>query len=323
MKWSVLFLLCAITVPVDGSLRDRAYLTRAACERNPNLSICKKQEEEIPLIEPPSLPPSERQHEQGGPSRAQRERDDLSELNEQISHEYRKEKEGRSFEGGEETLRSKCIRMAPVAQKHCEKSTLTKDNVGRCVAYFKDCYRFLGKADPLYSIANAFSSAVNLNFANVDVNGIPYYPINEEGSVGVGVGAHIPFGSWGGGYSDHVGVRDYWSQHQEVGANWYEGKYGYKNGWSVPLVQSLGIEGGQHNTVSVPLNQKDLGKIMVDNGYGVGGYYGHNDHVGVDWRKGDVLHNFGVSSPFVGAGFNTGQAVTFPSLDTFMNAGKK
>ncbi|KIH43489.1 hypothetical protein ANCDUO_26504 [Ancylostoma duodenale] len=97
--------------------------------------------------------------------------------------------------------------MAPVAQKHCEKSTLTKQNVGRCVAYFKDCYRYLGKADPLYSIANAFSSAVNLNFATVDVNGIPYYPINEEGSVGVGVGANIPFGSWGGGYSDHVGVR--------------------------------------------------------------------------------------------------------------------
>lgn len=48
---------------------------------------------------------------------------------------------------------------------------------------------------------------VNLNFATIDVNGIPYYPINEEGSVGVGVQARIPFGSWGGGYSDHVGVR--------------------------------------------------------------------------------------------------------------------
>ncbi|KJH50219.1 hypothetical protein DICVIV_03658 [Dictyocaulus viviparus] len=162
---------------------------------------------------------------------------------------------------------------------------------------------------------------VNLNYATIGVNGIPYYPINEEGSVGVEVGSNIPFGSWGGGYSDHVGVRDYWSQHQEAGGNWQEGKYGYKNGWSVPLVQSLGIEGGQHNTASIPLDKKNLGKIMVDNGYGVGGYYGHNDHVGVDWKKGDVSHNFGVQSPFVGAGFNTGQAITFPSLDTFKNAG--
>ncbi|RCN36747.1 hypothetical protein ANCCAN_17382, partial [Ancylostoma caninum] len=48
MKWSVIFLLCAITPSIDGSLGDRAYLTKAACERNPNLSICRKQEEEIP-----------------------------------------------------------------------------------------------------------------------------------------------------------------------------------------------------------------------------------------------------------------------------------
>ena len=63
--------------------------------------------------------------------------------------------------------------------------------------------------------------------------------------------------------------RDYWSQHQEVGANWVDGKYGYKNGWSVPLVQSLGVEGGQHNTVSVPLTGPNAGSVMVDNGYKV------------------------------------------------------
>lgn len=43
--------------------------------------------------------------------------------------------------------------------------------------------------------------------ATIDVKGIPYYPVNEEGAVGVGVGLNAPFGSWGGGYSDHVGVR--------------------------------------------------------------------------------------------------------------------
>lgn len=82
------------------------------------------------------------------------------------------------------------------------------------------------------------------------MKGIPYYPINEEGAIGAGRLMNVPFGSWGGGYSDHIGVRDYWSQYQEIGANWYEGKYGYKSGWSVPLVQSLGIEGDTHAVVS-------------------------------------------------------------------------
>lgn len=321
MKRRIL-LLCSVFY-VEGALLDREYLKRSACARNPSLSICQTPKEDLPPVEPPPLP-FEATREAIRWAKNSREKDELSDLNSQISQEYRKEKQGPASSGDDvAVLRAKCMRIAPVVQKHCEKSALTKANVPRCAAYFKDCSGFFGEADPLYSIANAFSSAVNLNFATIDVNGIPYYPINEEGSVGVGVQARIPFGSWGGGYSDHVGVRDYWSQHQEVGANWYEGKYGYKNGWSVPLVQSLGVEGGQHNTVSVPLDKRNLGKVMVDNGYGVGGYYGHNDHVGVDWRKGDVSHNFGVSSPFVGAGFNTGQAVTFPSLDTFLNAGKK
>ncbi|PIO60497.1 hypothetical protein TELCIR_18005, partial [Teladorsagia circumcincta] len=267
--------------------------------------------------------PTEAAKEASKWSRNSRVKDELSDLNAQVLEESRKLKSGPAAEGDNATLQAKCLRMAPIAQKYCEKKALTKGNVRRCAAYFHDCTKFFGEADPLYSVAHAFSSAVNLNFATIDVNGIPYYPINEEGGVGVGVTSHIPFGSWGGGYSDHVGVRDYWSQHQEVGANWYEGKYGYKNGWSVPLVQSLGIEGGQHNVVSVPLDRRNMGKIMVDNGYGVGPYYGHNDHVGVDWKKGDVQHTFGVGSPFVGAGFDTGQAVSFPSLETFMRAGRK
>lgn len=69
MKWSVIFLLCVITPCIDGeyasgamtlsvhsptscclsgTLGDRAYLAKAACERNPHLSICNKQVEEIP-----------------------------------------------------------------------------------------------------------------------------------------------------------------------------------------------------------------------------------------------------------------------------------
>ncbi|XGW09903.1 hypothetical protein V3C99_011850 [Haemonchus contortus] len=322
MRQKVLLLICTVIVYVEGSLTDRDYLKRTACERNPKLAICQPAEERLPLITPPPLP-TEAAHEVSKWSKGSRAKDELSDLNSQLLEEYRKEKGTPVADEDLASLQAKCSRMAPVVQKYCEKKALTKGNVARCAAYFNDCKRFFGESDPLYAVANSFSSAVNLNFATIGVNGIPYYPINEEGGVGVGVTSNIPFGSWGGGYSGSVGVRDYWSQNMEAGGNWYDGKYGYKNGWSVPLVQSLGIEGGQHNVVSVPLDRRNMGKIMVDNGYGVGGYYGQNDHVGIDWKRGDVQHTFGVMSPFVGAGFNTGQAVTFPSLETFMRAGRK
>lgn len=72
--------------------------------------------------------------------------------------------------------------------------------------------------------------------------------------------------------------------------------------------------------MSFPLHGKDAGNLKVDNGYGVGGYYQQNDHVGVNYKEGDVRHTFGVSSPFVGAGFQTGQAVAFPGLDVWERA---
>ncbi|VDN34196.1 unnamed protein product [Cylicostephanus goldi] len=45
-----------------------------------------------------------------------------------------------------------------------------------------------------------------------DANGIPYYPVNEERSVGNGHTGRVDFGSWGGGYSGNLGARDFWSQ---------------------------------------------------------------------------------------------------------------
>ncbi|KAK6060781.1 hypothetical protein COOONC_01559 [Cooperia oncophora] len=210
-------------------------------------------------------------------------------------------------------------------------------NVGLNLGTVEDCQSFLPRSDPLYSIANAFNSNVGLNLGTVEVNGIPYYPINEEafhlalapplpplvdfaymvlGSIGVGRVANVPFGSWGGGYAENLGVRDYWSQTMEVGANWYEGKYGYKSGWSVPLVQSLGVEGDTHAVVSVPIKQGELGKpIGVDVGGGVGPYYQQNQHVGVDYMNGQVGTNFGVGVPFAGVGVNTGLGVSFPSVN--------
>ncbi|CAD6191508.1 unnamed protein product [Caenorhabditis auriculariae] len=300
-------------------------LTNLACEQNPKLSICKrnretksvKTEERDEVVEkeemimPPPMPFGDRKKDVAKSiDKAVGAKKEVATLPQLTDEEAR-------------VLQAKCAKVAPLVQEHCAKGKVTAQNAGRCAAYFRDCGRFIPRSDPLGAIANSWSSGVNINLATVGVNGIPYYPINEEGGVGVGVGLGIPFGAWGGGASTSVGVRDYFQGDQEAGANWYDGKYGYKNHWSIPLVQSLGVEGGQHNTVGFPLHGPNAGVLNVDNGYGVGGYYGHNDHVGVDWRRGDVVHNFGVGVPFAGVGVNTGQAVSFPSLDTFLNAGKK
>uniref|UniRef100_A0A1I7XAV6 Ntox44 domain-containing protein n=1 Tax=Heterorhabditis bacteriophora TaxID=37862 RepID=A0A1I7XAV6_HETBA len=231
-----------------ASVIEKDYLASVACIRNPKLSFCNHEKSDEIIMITPPPLPKEILDNNKDFIQKNQERDDFSEI---------------GIENDKDIVKEKL------------KGTMKLPN---------DVSTLQSKCTRMASVA----LEVDLNFATVGVNGIPYYPVNEEGAVGVGLGANIPFGSWGGGYSDHVGVRDYWSQNQEVGANWYEGKYGYKNGWSVPLVQSLGVEGGQHNTVSVPLDPKRIGKIHVDNGYNVGGYYAHNDHVGVDWRKGDI-----------------------------------
>uniref|UniRef100_A0A8R1HVB2 Uncharacterized protein n=1 Tax=Caenorhabditis japonica TaxID=281687 RepID=A0A8R1HVB2_CAEJA len=213
-----------------------------------------------------------------------------------------------------------CAKFAPMANQHCYKSKVEEQFVERCRGYQKDCVEFIAKARPLGAIANSFSSGVGLTYYDWNVNGIPYYPINEEGSIGNGHHGKVDFGTWGGGYSDNLGVRDFWSQTQEYGANWYEGLYGYKTGWSIPIVQGIGVEGGQGTQVSVPLKEGELGKpISVTNGYHVGPFMGLADRVGVDWLNGGVSWNKGFAVPFVGVGVNTGTAVGFPSVGTIMN----
>ncbi|GMT35476.1 hypothetical protein PFISCL1PPCAC_26773 [Pristionchus fissidentatus] len=216
-------------------------------------------------------------------------------------------------------LHKTCDRFAPTVRKHCVGDFSHSKYANRCKAFYQDCQQFMPHSDPLYEIAHGFDSGVGLNLGSWAVAGIPYYPINEEGAIGGSYLLNIPFGSWGGGYSEHIGVRDYWSQYQEVGANWYDGKYGYKSGWSMPLVQSLGIEGETHAAVSVPIKPGDLGKpIGVDVGGGVGPYYQQNQHVGVDWMDGQVNSNFGVGVPIAGVGFNTGVGVAFPGAGTWL-----
>uniref|UniRef100_A0A1I7TG14 Ntox44 domain-containing protein n=1 Tax=Caenorhabditis tropicalis TaxID=1561998 RepID=A0A1I7TG14_9PELO len=213
-----------------------------------------------------------------------------------------------------------CAKFAPMANQHCYKSKVEEQFLERCRGYQKDCVEFIAKARPLGAIANSFSSGVGLTYYDWNVNGIPYYPINEEGSIGNGHHGKVDFGTWGGGYSDNLGVRDFWSQTQEYGANWYEGQYGYKTGWSIPIVQGIGVEGGQGAQVSVPIKEGELGKpITVTNGYHVGPFMGLADRVGVDWLNGGVSWNKGFAVPFVGVGVNTGTAVGFPSVGMIMN----
>ncbi|KAK6738093.1 hypothetical protein RB195_020288 [Necator americanus] len=213
-----------------------------------------------------------------------------------------------------------CAKFAPVAAKHCYVSKVDPQFLDKCRGYNADCAEFQAKERPLGAIANSFSSGVGLTYYNWDVNGIPYYPINEEGSVGNGHHGKVDFGTWGGGYSDNVGVRDFWSQTGEYGANWYEGTYGYKTGWSIPIVQSAGVEGGGGTQVVVPLKEGEIGRpIQATNGYHVGPYFGVADRVGVDWYNGGVSWNRGVASPFVGVGVNSGTSIGFPSIGTIMN----
>uniref|UniRef100_A0A0N4X3Y5 SCP domain-containing protein n=1 Tax=Haemonchus placei TaxID=6290 RepID=A0A0N4X3Y5_HAEPC len=220
----------------------------------------------------------------------------------------------------EKEIYTLCARFAPIAAKHCYLPKVEEQFLEKCRGYNQDCAQFQAQARPLGAVANAFSSGVGLTYYNWDVNGIPYYAVNEEGSIGNGHNGKVDFGSWGGGYSSNLGVRDYYSQTQEYGANWYEGLYGYKTGWSIPVVQSAGVEGGGGTQVHVPLKEGELGRpIQATSGYHVGPYFGYADRVGVDWYNGGVSFNRGVASPFVGIGVNSGTAVGFPSIGTIMS----
>uniref|UniRef100_A0A0N5A9X9 Apple domain-containing protein n=1 Tax=Syphacia muris TaxID=451379 RepID=A0A0N5A9X9_9BILA len=203
--------------------------------------------------------------------------------------------------------------------KFCSNvATIPKSTAYICKSYADDCLAYLSRND-LWTTLKSIASSVDIGYG-IGISGIPYYPINEEGAVGVQQRVSVPFGAYGGGYSGYTGVRDYWSQFTEAGANWIDGTYGYRSGWSVPLVQSLGIEGYRGTRVAVPLDQRNFGKIGVDTGLGVGGYYAQNDHTGVDWKEGNVNHQFGVGVPFAGVGVNTGTSVFFPSLNTWLRA---
>ncbi|ETN84777.1 hypothetical protein NECAME_17008 [Necator americanus] len=164
-------------------------------------------------------------------------------------------------------LEALCSRFAPTVRKHCSGDRTAKEYVKRCAAYFHDCRSFLPRSDPLYNIAHAFNSNVGLNLGTVEVNGIPYYPINEEETIGPR--------RW---KLEQIGTKESMDTSQDGAFLWCS-----RLASKATLMQLL------VNRVSVPIKQGELGKpIGVDVGGGVGPYYQQNQHVGVDYMNGQV-----------------------------------
>ncbi|VDN05281.1 unnamed protein product [Thelazia callipaeda] len=222
-----------------------------------------------------------------------------------------------------------CQRFLPNAIKHCTKEQLEIRFVTLCQEYLTDCQPYLNFLIPnqeaesaLRAIADTYSSSVGLTYYHWGVNGIPYYPINEEGTVSNG--AHgmvliifVDYGSWGGGYSNNFDVRDYWRMNSKAGGNWYEGLYGYGTGWNVPIMQNFGAEGGGGTQIHIPIKEEDFGKpLRATNGYFVGPYAGVADSTAVDWLNGRVTKQNGFASPYTGVNVYSGSSVGFPSINS-------
>ncbi|GMS81695.1 hypothetical protein PENTCL1PPCAC_3870, partial [Pristionchus entomophagus] len=210
-------------------------------------------------------------------------------------------------------LRALCERFAPVAQQQCSSKTIAPEHVDKCRGFQYDCREFLIESKPLGAIANIFSSGVGMTADSWSINGIPYYALNEQGSIGGGDHGKLDFGSYGGGYSYNRGMRDLFTQSAEGGANWYEGVYGSKTGWSVPVAQGVGIEGGGGTMLTIPIKEGDFGKPMsASHGYHIGPYIGASEKVAFDWRDGGVSMNRGFAVPIAGVSVNTGTGFGFP-----------
>lgn len=110
-----------------------------------------------------------------------------------------------------------CRRFSVVAAQHCYGSKVEPQFVDKCRGYYTDCAGYIAQAKPLGAIANSFGSSVGITYYDWGVKGIPYYAVNEEGAIGNGHNGKVDFGTYGGGYSDVLNVRDYWTQTAELG----------------------------------------------------------------------------------------------------------
>jgi len=190
------------------------------------------------------------------------------------------------------------------------------EHVRPCSSFVRDCMKYYEDDEPLRRAASLFNSRVGIN-SGVGFSGIPYYPFNTQGNIGVGSSTGADFGTWGGGFSRQTGVSDFFNLKDEVGANWYEGKYGTQNSWGVPILPF--VSGRIGTQVSVPINERNLGQpISVDKGGAVGPFAGWNDGTSVDWLNGNVGNSKGFSLPFLGMGLSQGTGVSFPSVSKFL-----
>uniref|UniRef100_A0A914UJH1 Uncharacterized protein n=1 Tax=Plectus sambesii TaxID=2011161 RepID=A0A914UJH1_9BILA len=222
----------------------------------------------------------------------------------------------------EEQLMFWCDKGKAIAIERCQLPLIEPKYIEQCGAYFADCRYFFANGEPLRHIANQFTSQFGIGLS-IGI-GVPFYPVNRDGQVGVSVMGRADYGTWGGGWTDAIGVRDFYEQQREYGANWYDGIYGYREGWSVPIVRNFGVEGEGGTAVSVPINERNLGApISVDTGYQVGPYFGYDDGVGVDWYHGGVSKTFSVNVPVAGVGVNTGINVDFPSIGDYAGGKRK
>uniref|UniRef100_A0A914DJ54 Uncharacterized protein n=1 Tax=Acrobeloides nanus TaxID=290746 RepID=A0A914DJ54_9BILA len=171
--------------------------------------------------------------------------------------------------------RSLCKQLSFAFTKFCKGSTTEAKFLPLCQQYYKDCAEFLPEIMPLSHVANFWKSQVGLSPVNWGISGIPYYAINDQGEVSGGQSGKVDFGTYGGGYSDNTGVRDFWNLRREAGANWHKGIYGVNRAWDVPIAKDFGIEGGSGAYVKVPINEHEFGQpIELFTGNHVGPYLG-------------------------------------------------
>ncbi|VDK49137.1 unnamed protein product [Anisakis simplex] len=213
-----------------------------------------------------------------------------------------------------------CTRYSrSAAAHHCFKSNIPIEFVDKCSGFRTDCARYIFNKRPIAKLANSFQSGAAMTMLNIAADGVPFYPLNQAGSMRVRKNAKVNFGSWGGGLTENTGLRTYWKQTTERGFNWHKGLYGTRSSWRMPVLRQFGLEGGQGTQVQVPIKDGSVGRIArFTNGTHFGPYFGAADTVDVDWSQGAMHLKRSMSSPFVGVSMNTGANVKFPSFGNIL-----
>ena len=114
-------------------------------------------------------------------------------------------------------------------------TNVAPEHIEPCRNFVHDCMDFYEDDKPLKRAASLFTSRVGVGLG-FGIAGIPGWPFNREGSLSVGRNIGVDFGTWGAGYSNQRGISPFWTRGHSLGANWYEGKYGFTRNWGVPIL---------------------------------------------------------------------------------------